>query len=94
MFHRRAHIVTAQWLTFEAKANFTGFSTTERDLQVRQYWVIPVKPFQLKLVLNLETGLHTWLVPWKVGLVLNCLHFTNENSYILGHPSERIKQFR
>ena len=57
---------SASWLTFEAKANFTGFSTTERDLQVRQYWVIPVKPFQLKLVLNLEIGLHTWLVPWKV----------------------------
>ena len=35
VFRRRAHIATAQWLTFGAKANFTGFSTTERDLQVR-----------------------------------------------------------
>ena len=34
------------------KVSLQGFSTMERDLQVRHYWVIPVQPFQFTLVLK------------------------------------------
>ena len=34
------------------KVILQGFSTMERDLQVRHYWVIPVQPFQFTLVLK------------------------------------------